>query len=127
MNQFILKYADFKGRTRRQDYFLFVILYVLVGFSLQFICGLIAFVLSRDNKFSLEISKTVIVVFQLFMFIPQIAINTRRMHDTGRSGWYQLIPIYNLILCFAGGDRYENKYGPDPKEVLKKDSKLVIK
>jgi uncharacterized membrane protein YhaH (DUF805 family) len=37
------------------------------------------------------------------------------MHDIGKSGWYSIIPIYNLILLVREGDRGDNEYGPDPK------------
>jgi uncharacterized membrane protein YhaH (DUF805 family) len=36
------------------------------------------------------------------------------MHDVGKSGWYVLIPFYNLVLAFSKGDQAENKYGPNP-------------
>jgi uncharacterized membrane protein YhaH (DUF805 family) len=37
------------------------------------------------------------------------------MHDVNKSGWYILIPIYNLILCCTDGTIGPNDYGPDPK------------
>jgi uncharacterized membrane protein YhaH (DUF805 family) len=37
------------------------------------------------------------------------------MHDLGKSGWYILIPIYNLILACTNGQEGTNEYGPDPK------------
>ncbi len=39
------------------------------------------------------------------------------MHDVGKSGWFLLIPIYNLILACTAGDEGENEYGADPKAV----------
>jgi len=39
----------------------------------------------------------------------------RRMHDVGKSGWFVLVPIYNIILVLSEGDQGENTYGPDPK------------
>jgi len=36
------------------------------------------------------------------------------MHDVGKSGWFQLIPIYNIILFVTEGDKGDNQYGPDP-------------
>lgn len=47
--------------------------------------------------------------------IPYIAVTVRRMHDVGKSGWFMLIPIYNLILTLTEGDRGSNQYGSDPK------------
>ena len=47
--------------------------------------------------------------------IPGIAAACRRMHDVGKSGWFMLIPFYNLFLAVSPGDVGPNKYGPDPK------------
>ena len=38
------------------------------------------------------------------------------MHDVGKSGWFILIPIYNLVLAVTEGDKGANEYGEDPKE-----------
>ena len=38
------------------------------------------------------------------------------MHDINKSGWYMLIPIYNIVLFATEGDRGENDFGSDPKE-----------
>lgn len=50
------------------------------------------------------------------MLAPSIAVAVRRMHDVGKSGWFVLIPIYNLVLAVTEGDKGTNEYGPDPKE-----------
>jgi uncharacterized membrane protein YhaH (DUF805 family) len=49
------------------------------------------------------------------VLIPSFAVGVRRMHDIGKSGWYIIIPIYNLILACTEGDQGTNEYGPDPK------------
>ncbi len=54
-------------------------------------------------------------IYSLAVFIPSIAVAVRRMHDVGKSGWFILIPIYNLILACTNGESGENKYGTDPK------------
>jgi uncharacterized membrane protein YhaH (DUF805 family) len=54
-------------------------------------------------------------IYSLIVVIPHIAVNVRRMHDLGKSGWYCLVPIYNLILACQEGYRGENEYGPDSK------------
>jgi uncharacterized membrane protein YhaH (DUF805 family) len=46
--------------------------------------------------------------------LPSIAVAVRRMHDTDRSGWYCLIPIYNIVLACTEGTPGVNEYGPDP-------------
>jgi uncharacterized membrane protein YhaH (DUF805 family) len=55
--------------------------------------------------------------YLILMIIPSIAVGVRRMHDVGKSGWFLLVPIYNIILTFQEGERNENEYGPDPKNI----------
>ena len=54
-------------------------------------------------------------IVYLAVIIPYIAVGVRRMHDVGKSGWFMLIPIYNLILFCTEGQKGDNEYGPDPK------------
>ncbi|MFT6243505.1 MAG: uncharacterized membrane protein YhaH (DUF805 family) [Salibacteraceae bacterium] len=56
-------------------------------------------------------------IYSLAVFIPSLAVGIRRMHNVGKSGWYILIPIYNLILAVTEGDHGVNEYGADPKMV----------
>jgi uncharacterized membrane protein YhaH (DUF805 family) len=42
-------------------------------------------------------------------------VAVRRMHDVGKSGWFILIPIYNLVLACTEGDHGDNEYGANPK------------
>jgi uncharacterized membrane protein YhaH (DUF805 family) len=57
-------------------------------------------------------------IYSIAVLIPGIAVAIRRMHDVGKSGWFILIPIYNLILAVTEGQRGPNEYGEDPKGVL---------
>ena len=54
-------------------------------------------------------------IYTLAVLIPGIAVAVRRMHDVGKSGWYVLIPIYNLVLACTEGTSGDNEYGADPK------------
>ncbi len=104
------KYAVFSGRARRSEYWWFYLLLVLIGFVSN---------LFGDSAVAL----IVVSVAQLALLVPYLAAGARRLHDTGRSGWWQLlwlIPIVGwiiLIVWFAtDGKPGENKYGPSPKE-----------
>lgn len=97
-------YATFSGRARRSEYWYFFLFNVIIAFVLGFIGGLI------DMTFLGNI-------YSLAVLIPGIAVGVRRMHDVGKSGWFLLIPIYNLILAFTEGEKGSNQYGADPKEI----------
>jgi uncharacterized membrane protein YhaH (DUF805 family) len=90
-------YANFDGRARRSEYWWFYVA--------SFVTAIVAMVITPVLYF---------IVF-LAVIIPSIAVAVRRMHDVGKSGWYLLIPIYNLILAFTEGETGTNEYGPDPK------------
>jgi uncharacterized membrane protein YhaH (DUF805 family) len=96
------KYAIFSGRARRSEYWyfaLFSVLAYLVCFTIDITLGTIYL-----NS-----------IYRLVVFLPSIAVGVRRMHDVNKSGWYLLIPIYNLILAFTPGTQGHNDYGHDPK------------
>lgn len=93
------KYADFSGRARRSEYWWFFLAVFVTEIVLQII------------------SKPLYYVFVLGVFIPSIAVGARRMHDTGKSGWFLLIPIYNIVLLATDTTPGDNQYGPNPKAV----------
>ena len=91
------KYADFEGRARRKEYWYYVL------FLTIFAC-LFAFVSALINNLILY------YIFVLASIIPSIAVGVRRIHDVNKSGWFILIPIYNLILYCTPGTEGPNKY-----------------
>ena len=96
------KYAVFNGRATRSEYWYFVLFNVIISLVFSFIGQAIHFVYLES-------------IYTLAILIPSIAVAVRRMHDVDKSGWFLLIPIYNLILACTDGTPGENKYGPDPK------------
>lgn len=154
----IKNYANFKGRARRAEYWYFIlfamIIYVVAAIVDQIVFG-------RPSAFFYYAAA-------LFLFIPNLAVMVRRLHDTGRSGkivlWYYLaafayiiallvagasyltasmqgisVPMPSvgfLVICIGGvlgfmvwgifflvwfctsGNKGDNKYGPDPKEIV---------
>ena len=80
---------------------MFVLFNILISFVVGFICGFIG-VPELANLYSLAV------------LVPSIAVGVRRMHDVGKSGWFLLIPIYNLILTVTEGEKGENEYGQEP-------------
>jgi uncharacterized membrane protein YhaH (DUF805 family) len=96
------KYAVFEGRARRSEYWYYVLFYILFAFAIAFISEFIRFPI-------------LYTLYVLGSLIPSIAVGVRRMHDVNKSGWFILIPIYNLILYCTEGTQGPNQYGPDPK------------
>ena len=90
-------YAGFNGRARRKELWFFYLFY--------FICFLVTDL----------IHETASTIVALVFFLPTIAVNCRRMHDLGKSGWMQLIPIYNIVLYCTDSEPSDNKYGPKVK------------
>jgi len=113
------KYAVFEGRARRKEYWFFVLFNTLIVIGLV-IVELVAGIASRSLSDGVGI---LFVLYALAIFLPSLAVAVRRLHDTGRSGWWyfvSLFPLFGaivLIIYFAtDGTPGANKYGPNPKE-----------
>ena len=94
-------YAVFSGRSTRADYWYFVLFNLIFSIVVGVIAGVIKLPFLAN-------------IYSLAILIPGIAVGVRRMHDVGKSGWYLLIPIYNLILACTEGDYGNNEFGGDP-------------
>ncbi len=104
------KYADFKGRARRSEYWWFTLAYAIVmGILSAFARG--------------SVVMTIICVLAgLACLLPKLGVSVRRLHDIGRSGWWLLICLtcVGLIIVIIwecmDSQPGENKYGSNPKE-----------
>lgn len=103
----IRKYVVFSGRSTRKEYWMFFFINLLIYFALGITEGL----LGINNEGDESVLGT---IYQLFIFLPTLAIGVRRMHDTNRSGWCLLIPIYNFIITLMEGTKGNNAYGSSP-------------
>jgi uncharacterized membrane protein YhaH (DUF805 family) len=106
------KYAVFSGRARRSEYWFFFLFNFLIALVLGLIDEAVGF-----SLFSL--------IYGLAVFVPGIAVSVRRLHDTGRSGWWLLLllipivgPIVILIFMVLDSQPGDNLYGPNPKEAV---------
>jgi uncharacterized membrane protein YhaH (DUF805 family) len=111
------KYAVFDGRARRQEYWMFT----LIGAMLPVALVLLAAMLGMNMQ---DTSSVIIGVYYLAILLPSLAVAVRRMHDTGRSGWWLfigLIPLLGsialLIFALQDSEQGTNQYGPNPKMV----------
>jgi uncharacterized membrane protein YhaH (DUF805 family) len=119
------RYFDFSGRSRRKEYWMFVLFVVIgeiIAMALDSALGTGGSTTTTsefgDGTASAGISMTggvITMIFVLLIIIPGIAVSVRRVHDQDKSGWFILIPIYGFILMFIEGTRGPNRFGPDPK------------
>jgi uncharacterized membrane protein YhaH (DUF805 family) len=105
------KYADFSGRSRRMEYWMFQLFFVLAYIGISIITALLSSV--SDSLGMIGGLLALVLIFGCL--VPSLAVAVRRMHDTNHSGWWALVPIASLIFAFTDGDRGNNDYGPDPK------------
>lgn len=109
-------YANFSGRARRQEYWMFVLINLLISLGLLAVFATLASVTNIVELIFIP------YIYMLGVFIPSLAVAVRRLHDTNKSGWMYLVslipivgPIWLLVLFATEGDRGNNQYGSDPK------------
>ena len=112
----IKKYATFSGRSRRKEYWYCFLFNLLISMLLSFVDALTG---GFDPATGYGLFSS---IYGLALLIPAIAVSVRRLHDTGRTGWWFLIVLVPLVgalvlLYFmaSNGDSGTNKYGNDPK------------
>lgn len=104
------QYADFSGRARRKEYWMFCLINFIFGFIAGFIDGLLGITLLS-------------IIYPLLVFIPGLSVFIRRLHDVGKSGWMWLIAfipivgaIWLFILFCTDSQPGRNQWGDNPKE-----------
>jgi uncharacterized membrane protein YhaH (DUF805 family) len=110
------KYAVFGGRSRRKEYWYFVLFSLIVSLVLSAIDALLGTFSSSTNVGLLG------GIYGLAIIIPSIAVSVRGLHDIDRTGWWVLISLVPVIgtiilLVFAvlDGTPGENRFGPNPE------------
>ena len=130
------KYADFSGRSRRMEFWMFTLISTIIYFIFAVIDSIAKLQLvvyefvpiPTDPAAGTDAIQTPPIefgilasIYWLAVLIPSISVTARRLHDIGRSGWWQLL---NLICCVGWivvfvfevmpGTQGDNQYGPDP-------------
>ena len=134
-------YVNFNGRARRSEFWYFYLLVSIINVIITTIYVILLFSIKPKIEFpSYNFSyfgyfkalpwylKTILIIYiiiYLAFFLPSLGVTVRRLHDTGRSGWWVLlyfIPIVNIVGVFvliyfcALDSKFEaNEYGPSPK------------
>ncbi len=120
------KYFVFKGRASRSEYWWFYLFFTLIWWAADVVDGIYALVMLNEamltnreldafDRFCIDFGCEGLIIFCVLL-IPSIAAGARRLHDTNRSGWWQLlyltiigiIPV--MILLAQKSAKQENKY-----------------
>ncbi|NHM32312.1 DUF805 domain-containing protein [Neobacillus terrae] len=103
-------YVGFQGRARRKEYWMFYLFNAIISLILYIVQSVA------------DLSSLLTTLYSIAVFLPSLAVTVRRLHDTGRSGWWILIGLVPfagaiVLLVFACLDSYpnENQYGQNPK------------
>ena len=132
------RYADFSGRSRRMEYWMYVLGCMIAFAVVGVIFGVVLGAASSGGAVNPDGSPSAgllggsmlliggVLVLALALLVPTIAVQVRRLHDQNLSGWIVLIgyiPIVNyiggivlLVFMCLPGTVGPNKYGPDPLE-----------
>lgn len=109
----LLHYADFAGRSRRKEFWLFQLILVPILMVFILFAGLGLF----------DLTAFILIVAMLGLIVPQLALQVRRFHDQNKSGWFALLNIVPyvgvfivLIFMAVEGTKGANRYGVDPKQ-----------
>jgi uncharacterized membrane protein YhaH (DUF805 family) len=79
------RYADFNGKSNRPEYWYFVLVNIIISILVSIVAGMI----------KLPVLST---IYSLAVLVPSLAAGVRRLHDTNKSGWWILVPLYNIYL-----------------------------
>ena len=135
------RYAEFSGRSRRKEYWMYVLGLIIVAVVLGLIEGVLGLTQMIGPYGPLS------ALLGIATLVPSIAVGVRRLHDTNRTGWWILLPIVPeigalamlqtgnlpvagilaivalvlaivlLVFMVLDGTKGPNQYGPDPKGV----------
>jgi uncharacterized membrane protein YhaH (DUF805 family) len=112
------KYAVFNGRARRKEYWIFYLVNVLIIIGLVLLDGLLGLPQAADLG-------PLSGLYLILVLLPAIAVGVRRLHDTGRSGWWLLLsivpiigPLVLLVFYVQDSTPGDNKYGANPKTAV---------
>ncbi len=115
----IKQYADFHGRARRREFWIFILITAIVSFCLTIpLTGMAistgierlamdepydqsALLVALFHKPAFVVIYCISALWALFLIIPRLSVTTRRLHDVGRSGWFifALFAIYFCMVC----------------------------
>lgn len=119
------RYADFSGRSRRKEYWMFVLLQLIIVVGITIIGGVLGGFssdVSGGMPFGSGLMMGLFGLYFLAIIIPSLAVQVRRFHDQDKSGWFVLLNfvpyiggLIVLVFMCLDGTRGKNRFGEDPK------------
>ena len=113
------KYADFSTRASRRECGFFFVFYFILCLALCVVNTMLGAIF-EDPIVAFRLTTGVSVIVALLLIVPTYAVLVRRLHDTGRRGWWILlyfipwIGTIALIIMLCQKSDEDNKYGPNP-------------
>lgn len=108
------KYAVFTGRSDRKECWMFILFNFIITFTLSYIGGFLGSGIGA-------LISMLVLLYCFAVFLPSVGVSIRRLHDTGRSGWFMLIGVVPIIgsiilivLMAMDSQPGDNQYGPNP-------------
>lgn len=113
------KYAIFEGRATRSEFWYYILSRTVI--AIAFTVALIIYATTNYSYRSGPDFSLLFWVFNWLLFIPELAVGARRLHDVGKSAWYLLLYFYPvigwivLLVWFCKDSEGDNQYGPSEK------------
>lgn len=120
------KYVVFSGRARRSEYWYFMLCYVIVAIIANILDNILGLRTAVGQESASGVQANIgwlAVLVALVFLLPGIAVAIRRLHDTGRTGWWYLLVLIPclgsivLLIFYVMDSTGDNQYGPNPKGV----------
>ena len=106
----VAAYADFEGRATRREFWLFFLIWAILG-------GIAIWVDLRLGIYAINFRNGIgifSITWLVALMLPWLAVSVRRLHDTGRSGWwvlsFPLLPLYLYLMAVPGAEA-PNRFG----------------
>ena len=114
-----MEWSGFTGERVSREHFW---LYFGATYAASFVIGILLAAFQASETTSTAIT----VIWYLVMLAPSIFLTIGRMHDVNKSGWFALVPLYNIIEpIITHGDTTDNQFGPPPKQLTQKQTKFA--
>jgi uncharacterized membrane protein YhaH (DUF805 family) len=114
------RYAQFHGRSSRREFWMFLLMTNVVALALAIIAMSDTNIFGQTGTIG-NLAFALMALGFLGVLVPLVAVEVRRFHDQGKSGWFallNLIPYIGALIVLGfmlvPGNEGENDFGPDP-------------